>query len=312
MAEEGRLGTQTPSSPVLEALAPHLRAAGLKVESQTQEWLQYLNSLLAPDVVQYLTGMVYGPQSKYVTVHLDPQQFPSVELLHVTDVQFGHVECRYHRVTEYRDWVLSKPNRFMLWGGDMLDAYAAWSPGSAWENLFNPQSQVFRFVEAWAPVRHRILGFVGGNHERRAIPAFGDLGILIASLLQVPYSAGQQFIDIHYGKHAPFKTHLWHGRGAARTDGGKMQMLTNWMKEYPGSQLYLVGHLHSAMSVFKFYPVRKPGHNNVSMQKTCGAMSSSFLSTFGCYAEVAGMAASDVMMSRVILEPDGGWETTFR
>lgn len=229
-----------------------------------------------------------------------------------SSVQFGHVECQVDRVKEYRDWVLAKPNRFVLFGGDMIDAASVLSPGQPWENICGPQSQVYQFCELMAPLRARILGYVGGNHERRGLKTFGDIGLMIAYLLKIPYSSGQQLIDIHFGKHRPFKTHLYHGRGAARTKGAKVMMLHHLMRDYPGSHLYLVGHLHDCFILPTVVWDRVPGQSRVKMQKVMGAMSSSFLSFWGTYAEVAGMTCNDVLMVRTILEPSGKFEATIR
>lgn len=259
-----------------------------------------------PYPVQPQSGMLYGMQTKYVTWKFPTAKYDTIELLHITDVQFGHIECRVHRVKEYIQWVLKEPNRFVLFGGDLIDAGHIFSPGQPWEQICEPQGQVYQFCELFAPLRPRILGYVGGNHERRTIKTFGDAGLLIASILQIPYSNGKQFIDVHFGEHKPFKVSLWHGGGAARTAGARMMMLHRFMQE-ADSQAYLVGHLHDAMVKFDWRAMRKPGRNDIHMTKICGAMSSSFLSHWGTYAEVAGLSANDVLMARLILEPDGRW-----
>jgi len=279
--------------------------------------LSTLNALkrLRASLPEYLaepsTGMHFGEQSKYVSWRFDSARFRSIEILHITDVQFGHVECCIHRVKEYINYVLAKPNRFVLLGGDLIDAATVMSPGTPWENLCGPQSQVYRFCELFAPLRARILGYVGGNHERRGLKTFGDLGVLIATLLQVPYSSGMQLIDIHYGNHRPFKINLWHGIGSAQTKGAKAQMISRFM-EKGDAQLYLVGHLHDLLLLGGWRTLRKPGHNDVHIEKIFGGMSSSFLSFWGTYAEVAGLATSDVAMLRAVLDPTGGWEVTIR
>jgi predicted phosphodiesterase len=275
-----------------------------EVESTINKLRKLLD--VEPYLAQPRTGMHYGLESKYVSWKFDERKFDTVELLHVTDVQFGHVECRVHRVKEYIQWVLREPNRFVLLGGDMIDSATVLSVGSPFENIGEPQSQIYKFCELFATLRPRILGYVSGNHERRTIKTFGDAGILIASLLQVPISTGKQFVDIHFGKHDPFKISLWHGGGAARTAGAKMQMLHRFMQE-ADSQVYLVGHLHDAMVKFDWRSMRKPGRNDIHMTKIAGAMSSSFLSHWGTYAEVAGLSPNDVLMARIILEPDGRW-----
>src|SRR6266568_6796510 len=75
-----------------------------------------------PYLAQPQTGMIYGLESKYVSWKFGERKFDTIELLHITDVQFGHIECRIHRVKEYIAWVLSQPNRFVLFGGDMIDS----------------------------------------------------------------------------------------------------------------------------------------------------------------------------------------------
>lgn len=273
---------------------------------------------LPPYTIRPNLGMRYGSQSKYVSWTFNPAVYTSLELLHLTDLQFGHVECQVDRIIEYRDWALSKPNRFVLLGGDLIDAATVLSLGSPWENIADPQTQVYKLCKLLSTLRPRILGYVGGNHERRGVKTFGDLGILISRLLQIPYSDGRQLIDIHYGAHRqsaterPFQIDLWHGRGAARTDGAKVMMVGNYVKDHPGSDLYLAGHLHDCFVFQKFRERRLAASHNVKIRKYYFGMSSSFLNTWGTYAEVSGMSITDVAMIRVILEPDGHSEVTIR
>lgn len=281
------------------------------VSDLAQDNLRHIRSLFQPTVIPMSSGMHYLEQTKYVTWNAGVLK-DQIELLHMTDLQFGHVLCNVKKVIQYRDWVLAEPNRFMLWGGDMIDAGTRLSVGSPWDEITEPQGQVFRFCELMAPARHRILGYVGGNHERRGLPTFGDLGSLIAHILEIPYSAGRQFLDFNFARtHESFRVDLFHGRGAAQTAGAKMQMLHRFMQS-GDAQIYLVGHLHDAMVKMDWRILRQPGQNHVKLVKIGGAMSSSFLDYFGSYAEVAGMNPTGLMMARVIVEPSGKWELTLR
>lgn len=282
----------------------------LTVIPKTEEFLNKLQEKAPKDVLKIQTSMNIGDESKYVAVNFSEKEYKdSIELLMITDVQFGHLMCKEDRFIEFRDWVLKEPNRFVLFGGDMVDAAHALSVASSYENKFEPQQQVFRFVELAMPMRHRVIGFVGGNHERRSSKTFGDLGHLIATLLRLPYSSGKQLIDISYGEHKPFKISLWHGGTGSKTKGAKAQMLHRFMGQ-GDSQLYLVGHLHDVVLLFDWRERRK--NRKIVLEKFAGVMSSSFLEYWGTYAEVAGLAPSDTMMARVILEPNGKWEVTLR
>jgi hypothetical protein len=282
----------------------------------TLDALRCLQERLPEYHCQPATGMHYGEQIKYVTWRFSQQEFKSIEVVHLTDTQFGHVCCNIKQLVKYRDWVLEVPNRFVFLGGDMIDAANIFSPGEPWENLFSPQRQLFKFCELLAPMRPRILGYCGGNHERRGIKTFGDLGVTIASLLRIPYSAGQQFINIQFGKHradAPFQIFGWHGRGAARTVGAKAMMVYYAMRELSGgAHVTLVGHLHSALQLWATHRVHDRDKNRIMDRKITGAMSSSFLDYFGSYGEVGGMSPSDIIMARTVIESDGKWMLTVR
>ena len=240
-----------------------------------------------------------------------PKPLASVELMHLTDAQYGSKLFRKDRFIEYRDWMLAEPNRFAVLGGDMIDAATVLSVQSPYENTEEPIDQVAGLVSLLDPLAKagRLLGYVGGNHERRTIKAFGDCGRLIASQLKVPYSRGVQLLDIHYGKHRPFKVSVWHGAGSAQTKGAKAQMVHRFMRQ-ADSQVYLVGHLHDVVLLFDWRQLRTG--KRITLQKIAGIMSSSFQSYWNSYGEIKALPPSDTMMARIILEPGGGWEVTLR
>lgn len=251
------------------------------------------------------TGSRIGADTKYVQWEL-PARLREVLVIQITDVQFGHQRCRYDRLAEYRDWVLAAPNRFMVWTGDMIDAITKLSVGEPWENFGSPLAQVLKFCEVMAPAAHRILGYVGGNHERRSIPTFGDLGTVLAMILKIPYSMGKQLVDLRFGKHQPFKISLWHGMGGARTKGTVAQVLDRFM-QHGDSQLYLAGHLHQAMIIPVWKQYRDPDTREIKLQKCLGAMGSSFLQTWNTYAEISGFQDHDVMMPCAHILANGRW-----
>lgn len=245
----------------------------------------------------------------------DRKRFPRVpsrvEINHLTDLQIGSKGFLRERFIDYRTWVLSSPSRFVVLGGDVIDAATVLSVASPYDNTEEPIDQVDTAVQLLEPLaeRGRILGYVGGNHERRTTKTFGDAGRIIAERLGVPYSAGVQLIDIYFGKHQPFKISLWHGSGSARTKGAKAQMLHRFMHQ-ADSQLYLVGHLHDVVVLWDWRQKRVDGR--IKLQKIAGIMSSSFQGYWNSYAEVYALSPSESMMGRCVLDRDGGWEVALR
>lgn len=255
-------------------------------------------------------SMIIDGAARRLTWDFSNVDIDTLELLQMTDVQFGHKACDVETVDKYLAWVLAQGNRYILFGGDMVDAGHVQSKGSPFEQIGDPQQELWEFCRLFAPVRHRVLGYVGGNHERRAIPTFGDIGKSIATILELPYSPGKQHIDIIFGDHKPFKISMWHGGGSGQTKGSIANGLVKFMNQ-ADSQLYLLGHLHQAMVVQESREIR--GKSKMVQQKIVGARGSSFLKHYGTYAEVImGANPQTIQMPRAVLERDGKWELTLR
>lgn len=282
-----------------------------KTVLSTINTLPEIQSLFQPFPLEARYTHLINKEHKSVAYRVNPDQYDSLEILHITDTQQGHKACRVKKLAEYRDWILSEPNRFVVFGGDMGDFGTKMSLGSPWEQAFEPDALTYEIAKFWAPMRHRILGYVGGNHERRTQLSYGDVGLAVATMLQIPYSSGKQYINIVFGDWNPFTIHLWHGKGAAQTAGAKMQLLDRTMRDEADAHLSLVGHLHTPMTVFMARK-RLQRNGKIKLIKSAAAMSSSFLGYWGTYAEVMNMNTSPLMMARTILEPDGSWELTLR
>ena len=284
------------------------------ITPQTEKYIAYLAALHSQDVTEMKlsTSLHDCEESKHVDVDFPEhlvEQWPNLELSSIADIQWGNVAVKIKAVERFVRDVLDKPNRFVFLVGDIVDAAHAFTPGTSFDNLFRPQSQVFTIAEILAPMRHRIVGYVGGNHERRAVPFFGDLGTLIAILLRIPYSGGRQFVRIKYGKHNCFRTMLWHGHPRARTKGALAQIMERYM-QIGNAQLYLTGHNHQAIVVPNFREVHERGR--IRKELTIGAAGTSFLETYGSYGEWMGFGSYDVLMPLARLEKDGGWEYVTR
>lgn len=257
-------------------------------------------------------SMVIDGEARYLSWDFSKLNFETLEILQITDIQFGHKQCKIEKLQEYIDWVLAEENRYVVLGGDLVDAGHAQSKGSPFEQIGDPQTETWALCDKLAPIRHRVLGYVGGNHERRSIPTFGDIGKTIATILKVPYSPGKQHIDVKFGDHAPFKISMHHsGPGGGGTIGGLANGLAKLMSQ-GDSQLYLCGHLHRSMLVTDFREFRD-GAGEMKFEKIMGARGSSFLGSYGTYSEVIMCSnAQAVLMPMAILEKNGHWSVSMK
>jgi hypothetical protein len=73
-----------------------------------------------------------------------------------------------------------------------------------------------------------------------------------------------------------------------------------------------MGHVHTPLIAPLWKQYRDRSHRRVCLRKCFGAVGSSFLDFFATYGEVAGMRASDVLMPRCVLTPDGRSELTLK
>lgn len=281
-------------------------------DSPAHDYLERIRAkIVRPVHAQTVTHVVKG-QAKSL-IHTFPQKlwkkWPHLEILLFTDLQYGHDCCIEEKVIEYRDWMLAEEYRYCMWGGDMVDAWRVGSPGAGYDNLFSPENQLYRFCELAAPIVHRTLGFVGGNHERRSLAGGVDLGGLISFALGVPFSAGVQLSQINYGAWSgdrPFKTHLWHGSGGATTAGAKVNKALKATAN-ADANVYFSGHIHTAF----VYPLTHnrivPG-GSVEKEDAFAVSASSFMEWWGSYAEVMGCGRNPLSMPLVRVFADGRFD----
>jgi DNA repair exonuclease SbcCD nuclease subunit len=110
------------------------------------------------------------------------------------------------------------------------------------------------------PIKDRILCVVEGNHDRRISKATGfDIVEELTDDLNIPYARGQAILDLRIGqrnsnprsgKYA-YSIAISHGYGGGRTYGAKANKITHWADTWEGIDLFILGHVHSPMSIPK-------------------------------------------------------------
>jgi predicted phosphodiesterase len=246
---------------------------------------------------------------QYDLTDIIPKEFDEIEIYQVTDVQYGTRTCDKSLFHNYRDFILARENRLALWTGDMVNLNTKISLGSTFEEEGDPQSVIWSFVEEAAPMAHRVLSYVGGNHERRTEATFGDAGITISTLLGIPYSPGKQHIDIEFGSWKNFKITQFHGATGGSTNSSVASSLTKLMQQ-GDSHLYTMGHLHTPQIVTDCREERNYQTRDINMVTVCAGMSSSFLDYYGSYGETRGFRAKATGFLRTIVRRDMTWEVT--
>src|SRR5476651_497290 len=88
--------------------------------ASTRDYMDRLADLSPKDSIKITTGVQIGDNVKRVAAYF-PSDWPHVEIIHITDVQWGHILCNEEKFVEYCNWILRSPHRFVVFGGDMID-----------------------------------------------------------------------------------------------------------------------------------------------------------------------------------------------
>ncbi len=147
---------------------------------------------------------------------------------------------------------LEKPNAFSFGNGDLCESTIRSSKGEIFKQIGTPQDQRDQMIEWLYPYRHKILGFVSGNHEDRIYKEAGvDITKDIAKALGVPYRSEGLLHKITFGdgnnrtkgKPYVFWFYQTHGYGGARTKSAKavkVERTATWIH----ADFYAMSHDH--------------------------------------------------------------------
>ena len=233
------------------------------------------------------------------------------------DEQLGHVTCDEPRVIKDIDWIEKNPQCLVFLLGDCIDAATKTSPSSIRENNRSPLQQIEAYVDMHKRIANRVIGLVGGNHERRIDKALDEGGGAVRLLAKglsadthkVPYSSGLLMIDVHWRGFVWTFT-LFHGAGAAATPGSKIQRMQRNML-LTDSLITLSGHLHEEAKTSRRYERRMPD-GTINIVKTVALQCGTYMKYVGSYGEIGGMGPVGPDMIVIELFPDGKYKDTFK
>jgi hypothetical protein len=178
-----------------------------------------------------------------------PRKTEVAHLVPISDLHCGSIGCDYKRFLDLVAWMKDRPEVRWFLGGDTFDLHTRSGPGSSAEQ-FCPLNVALEMVaEDLAPVAWQGIAVFDGNHERR-LQRSEDVQFSpaeqLAQRLNLPFLGLCGHIVHKLGKQTYYHYHH-HGRGAARTDGAKL----NTGEAIAGTvtdELVTVGHLHIELS----------------------------------------------------------------
>lgn len=146
-----------------------------------------------------------------------------INIYPISDVHYGHIACDIETFLQDVEYVKNHDNVYTFLNGDIIENASKLSIASGvYEQNKMPDEQIFDIIKILAPIAHKILFYVSGNHEERVYKHLGvDVGRLIAEKLNVVYFNEPVYVDLMWRDYV-WKLFSQHGASASRTKGGKM------------------------------------------------------------------------------------------
>lgn len=180
-------------------------------------------------------------------------QFEQLRLVPISDVHYGNplFSMKHFRYT--LDFIEKSDDVYTYLNGDLIEAVIISSKGDMNTQQGTPQEQRDDIIELLKPIKHKILGMVGGNHEARIYRATGmDVSKDIAKALEIPYRPEGMVLKVMFGSgnsgHSDKPYVFWgytsHGYGGARTKSAKAVKAERAATWLPMADFVTISHDH--------------------------------------------------------------------
>lgn len=180
--------------------------------------------------------------------------FPDgIELYGLSDLHIGSKEFDEAAFNKTTREIMAEPNRFVVLAGDYVDNGVKSSVTSPYEAMMQPKAQRDYAVELLHPIKDRILGAVGGNHEyRSAKDSDTDPAEIIMAKLGIEdvYRESMAYVLIKVGERAghhktppTYCICLTHGSSGGQTLGAGLSKADQYAS-ISGADLMILGHSH--------------------------------------------------------------------
>jgi hypothetical protein len=225
----------------------------------------------------------------------DDLQFSKIIVVPVADVHDGAFGSLEKKFDEYLHWVARTPNVFICLVGDLLEfAHGETLHGVAvHEQKVRPYTQIERMTYKLAPVAHKILWAVPGNHEKRSRKFDIDPLEIICDRLDIPYFKRSVYVDIMWNGYV-YDFFCRHGVTGSQTKGGKLNAASKPLSWQDFTMFTIMAHVHDAMVNSIPRVCRDRVNFDLVEKKQYVIICSSFLGYFGTYAEDAEYSPGSV------------------
>ncbi len=200
-----------------------------------------------------------------VCEHVDA---PECRLWGISDVHLGSPDCDEDMFLEDIAAIRDDPDARVILNGDLLQYDTKKSKGDVYRQMYPPGQQKRIMRDYLMPIKDKILGIIGGNHDEGRTEEDATPILDIAEWLGVPYLEGQGLFKLPVGRRPnngkPFVYVIYatHGWTNSRLMGGKAINLHR-LSDIVLADVYMIGHTHTPMAFPDSYYVPDLRNNKV-------------------------------------------------
>ena len=229
----------------------------------------------------------HGEEQPYLLVQV-PDFKGKLTIAPLFDVHFGNAAHKHEKFLGYLRWIKETPGVYAILGGDLMETALDDGRGMSYDQSSNPQTQLDTMTQLLAPIAHKILVSVPGNHEDRVYKKTGiDVAQVLAERLKVPYFTGPVTMSLVANTYK-WTFYIFHGYGNSQTKGGKANMAAR-PKNWTGLVHFFVsGHVHDCIATSETVVIEDPLNCRLLEVKQWVVVAQSFLKWYKTYAYRAG------------------------
>jgi predicted phosphodiesterase len=194
-----------------------------------------------------------------------PRTIETLKIEIFSDMHLGSKKCDYKLIQSRVKSVLENENTYCIILGDILNNSTTNSVGDTYEEELTPMEQIKQATVLFEPIKHKILGVVSGNHERRSYRSDGiDLLYFMCSELKIAdkYNPVANLLFVRFGsissnikesngsgktRKVLYTIYMTHGSAGGKLIGGKANGLQR-LGGIVNSDIIIVGHTHMPMT----------------------------------------------------------------
>ena len=225
--------------------------------------------------------------------------FKELVLYPIADTHWADPCSNHKRIMEDIAYIRDNPNVFCVLNGDLMNCAIK----SAISNCYvpiSPMEELEKCVEVFAPIAHKVICVVPGNHEERHFKTNGiDITRLFCRQLHIEdrYSPTVAYVFLRFGgnadaafRHRPmlYTMYVTHGNGGGRKSSSKIRCLEDYASVCD-ADIYVAGHTHLGASFKKGFARPNPSQNSITYGTHLFVNTCASIDYDGSYGERGGL-----------------------